>query len=64
MKPLRCTEGGGKACICSDGGVWAAHCQDCDNTIGERGYYDPCAKSEQSAVEMWNELNTLCAGEV
>ncbi len=59
IKPVRCKECGHKACICSDGiNKWAAHCMECDNTIGCRGYYDPCAKSEEEAIRLWNELNT------
>lgn len=64
MKALRCINCGGKVCICQDCGGWAAHCMDCNNTIGERGYYDPCAKSKQAATEMWNELNSCYQSEV
>jgi len=30
---------------------------ECDNAIGEEGFYDPCASSEEEAREMWIELN-------
>ena len=66
-KTVRCKECGGKACICSDENfgkiAWAAHCMDCDNTIGDRGYYDPCAKSKDEAIQRWNELNKPCDNE-
>ena len=57
---VRCKECGGKVCICcgTDDGKWAAHCMDCDNSIGKRGYYDPCAKSEKEAGELWVKLNS------
>lgn len=58
MKTLVCKECGSGCCVCEfEGGSWAAHCMDCDNTIGKRGYYDPCANSEKEAVDMWNALN-------
>ena len=61
VEPYNCSECGSKACICSDhinGNIhWAAHCMDCDNTIGERGFYDPCASSKREAIERWNNLN-------
>jgi hypothetical protein len=62
-----CLECGGKACICSDVGcsddatsetLWAAHCQDCNNTTGKRGCFDPIHNSESEAIEAWNVLNT------
>ena len=52
-----CKECGGGVCICCDGSKWAAHCMDCDNCIGHRGYYDPCADSEEEAGQMWIALN-------
>lgn len=57
MEPIRCKECNDKACVCSDGGKWAAHCMTCDNCIGKRGTYDPCAKTKKEAVILWNELN-------
>ena len=53
----RCKECGGMPCICSSGGKWAAHCMECDNSIGEKGYHDNCADSHEQACQMWNELN-------
>jgi hypothetical protein len=56
---VRCKECGGKVCICCASEIqWAAHCMDCDNSIGVRGYYDPCATSEEEAGELWIKLNT------
>jgi len=52
-----CRECGDKVCICSSKGKWAAHCMTCDNTIGHRGCYDPCASSKYEACRLWNELN-------
>jgi hypothetical protein len=52
-----CIECGGSVCICNNGTGWAAHCMDCDNAIGHRGYYDPCAKNKYEACKIWNELN-------
>ena len=59
MEISRCKECNGKACICDDidSIKWAAHCMNCDNTIGVRGYYDPCAKSREEAIMKWNKLN-------
>ena len=54
---FRCNECGDKVCICSDSGKWAAHCMSCDNAIGHRGFYDPCADSEYDACLRWNKLN-------
>ncbi len=54
----RCIRCGGKVCICSDVGKWAAHCMDCDNNIGKEGYYDPCAVSKQVAEFMWIYQNS------
>lgn len=58
-KDVRCVECGGGVCICSHSDTeWAAHCMDCDNAIGKIGFYDPCAKSQEEAEEMWIKLNT------
>ena len=54
---FRCIECGDRVCACSHGDNWAAHCMSCDNSIGKRGYYDPCAKSQYEAIRLWNELN-------
>jgi hypothetical protein len=66
---LKCKKCGDNACICFDSDYgesgneiietrrWAAHCMTCDNCIGHRGYYDPCAATEDEAIERWNELN-------
>lgn len=55
----KCIECGGGVCICNSGPRrWAAHCMDCNNTIGVRGFYDPCAKSEKEARERWDKLNS------
>ena len=55
---VRCKKCGGRVCICSYSDTrWAAHCMECDNAIGEEGFYDPCASSEEEAREMWIELN-------
>ena len=55
----RCTCGG-RVCICGEDGYgWAAHCMDCDISIGKMGYYDPCAKTEYEACRLWNELIKL-----
>ncbi len=59
---VRCIECGGGVCICHDSSGWAAHCMDCDNAIGERGFYDPCAKSEKEAGELWIKLNRTPRG--
>jgi hypothetical protein len=53
----RCKECDGKVCVCEFEGKWAAHCMDCDNTIGERGTYDPCADSRGDAIARWDSLN-------
>lgn len=54
----RCKECGDGVCICGDDdGGWAAHCMTCDNTIGRRGYYDPCAGCKEQAQRMWIKLN-------
>lgn len=56
---ILCKDCGGKVCICEfEGGAWAAHCMSCDNSIGARGYYDPCAFTEEQAGAMWMKLNT------
>ncbi len=52
-----CIECGGSVCICEDGGRWAAHCMDCDNAIGKRGVYDPCAATREDAERQWAALN-------
>jgi len=53
-----CCECGGKPCICEgEDGMWAAHCMDCDNTIGRRGFYDACASTEEEAEIRWNKMN-------
>ena len=52
-----CKDCEGKPCICEYEDKWAAHCMDCDNSIGEPGVYDACADSEEEAIERWNELN-------
>ncbi len=52
-----CSECGGKVCICGEHGGWAAHCMDCANAIGKRGYYDPCADTQIEALKQWNALN-------
>ena len=54
---VSCLECGGRACICEDGGKWAAHCEDCDNCVGTRGQYDPCCNSKEEAIIEWNVLN-------
>jgi hypothetical protein len=36
---------------------------DCDNSIGVRGYYDPCARSAKEAGEMWVVLNQRISSE-
>jgi len=61
-KYIPCIECEGQPCICEDNGKWSAHCMDCDNQIGERGFYDPCAKSEEEAVRRWNDINTVPTG--
>jgi len=59
LEYVRCKECGGKVCVCNDGpNKWAAHCMDCDNSIGKRGYYNPCAKSKFEAISLWSKLNT------
>ena len=59
IEPIKCKECGGKPCICHDSPYgWAAHCMDCENQIGHRGWYDPCAKSEEDAIKQWNNLNS------
>ena len=59
-KYVPCNECGGQPCICMFGAsAWAAHCMDCENTIGKRGFYDPCATSEEDAETKWNEMNTM-----
>lgn len=60
MSIASCKKCGDLPCICgTDETGWAAHCMgDCDNQIGDNpGYHDSCAKSEDEAVRMWNELN-------
>ena len=57
LVPYPCKICGGKACICEDDGKWAAHCMECDNCIGRKGFYDPCCDSEYEATIMWNMLN-------
>lgn len=59
---VRCYICNGGACICCDEDEdgkewWAAHCMNCDNTIGKPGYYDPCAHSKKEAIIRWNYLN-------
>jgi len=55
----KCKECGGNVCICEDDGMWAAHCMDCDNAIGIRGYYDPCALTKEEAEIRWNKMNSI-----
>ena len=60
-KKEKCKECGGTVCICSDyfdgKRHWAAHCMVCNNSIGEDGFYNPCADSREAAIAMWNKLN-------
>ena len=51
--PCRC---GAEACVCEDGGRWAAHCTRCERGIGEPNAYDPCAESRDEAVRMWDDM--------
>ena len=60
-----CKECGSQPCVCSlelksGDEVWAAHCMNCDNGIGQTGdgMLDHPAGSEEEAEEMWNLLNT------
>ena len=55
---VRCSECGGKVCVCECDGMWAAHCMDCENQIGQRGFYDPCALTKEEAERRWNKMNT------
>lgn len=57
---LLCRECSGKPCICESGGLWAAHCMDCDNQIGEPGYYDSCCATQMEAIDRWNHQNSDC----
>ena len=52
-----CKECGGNVCVCECDGMWAAHCTSCDNQIGHRGFYDPCALSREEAEQRWNTMN-------
>jgi len=61
---VRCKGCGAKVCICPFGEKWAAHCMDCDNSIGKRGYYDPCADSEKEAGFLWMQLNLECTVDI
>lgn len=61
---VRRSKCGGGVCICQHSKTeWAAHCMDCDNSIGVRGYYDPCARSAKEAGEMWVVLNQRISSE-
>lgn len=53
-----CKDCGSQPCICEDGGMWAAHCMGCDNSIGQPGFYDPCALTKEEAEIRWNKMNT------
>lgn len=51
MKENRCSECGGRVCICgSDERGWRAHCTFCDQELHTRD-------TEQAAVEAWNLAN-------
>jgi hypothetical protein len=53
-----CKVCGGKACICQDGErAWAAHCMDCDQATGKKGFYSPIHQSQKEAIKEWNKLN-------
>ena len=54
---VACKECGSGCCVCECEGSWAAHCMTCENTIGKRGFYDPCANSKEEAIAKWNEIN-------
>lgn len=57
---VKCKECGGKVCICKGGSrLWAAHCQDCDNSIGEPGVYEPCMPTKDEAIKEWNKQNEI-----
>lgn len=55
-----CRKCGDRVCICESKGMWAAHCMTCDNSIGHKGYYDPCATSKWEACRQWNKRNKGC----
>jgi|GEM_PF-4607658 len=57
MTTIKCKDCGSKPCICEDEGKWAAHCMDCDNSTGEKGFYSPIHETEKEATEAWNRLN-------
>jgi len=59
VKISKCKECGDNPCIChcKKTDKWAAHCMNCDNAIGEIGYYHPIADSKKQAEKLWNELN-------
>ena len=63
MELPRCIECGAGVCVCSDEyegkEYWAAHCMNCDNSIGKRGFYDPCATSKEEAEKLWTNLNKV-----
>lgn len=61
LQPVLCAKCGSGCCVCDDDyngvSLWAAHCMGCDNSIGEKGLYDPCAKSKYEATMRWNAMN-------
>jgi hypothetical protein len=51
----KCKKCGGKACVCEGpNGMWAAHCMDCDNAIGDIA---GSAQTKGDAEIFWDILN-------
>jgi hypothetical protein len=53
----RCALCGDSFCLCADNDCWAVHCMSCNNSIGKIGRYDPCAKSAEDGLKLWNDQN-------